>query len=382
MPHKDNRHTYGTRTVKRRSGFARVLDAVVLVITVVLALLLLCAYVSRYVNPNSSWFFAFAGLGAPILYMVNVVLALYWIIRWNVIAFVPITVLLLGVGWVSLFFKPTLSKHYAGDAAKTTVVMSYNVAGFLGTKKLGGPDRALDSIAALIANVKPDILCIQEFQCRTAAKKILIDSLLGLPYNRINFQIPNSSRGGWGTAIYSRYPIIDSGDVDFGRSTNSAMWVDLVVGADTVRVFNCHLQTTSVSQSDREYIDNQEFLNEDNSAKRVRRIASKLRRNFRKRAEQVDSLAPVIRQSPYKVIVCGDFNDTPMSYAYHSIRGNLVDAFVENGSGIPNTYRGLFNLFRIDYILHSKSIKAVSYSTPEVEYSDHKSVVAGFDFAP
>lgn len=380
MPHKDYRYTYGVRKVKRRSGLRRILDAIVLVITVVLALLLLCAYISRYVNPNTAWFFAFAGLGTPILYMINVVLALYWIIRWKVFAFIPIIVILLGVGWISLFFRPVLSKKYSGNTAKTTVVMSYNVAGFLGNEESGGPQTALDSIVALITTVNPDILCIQEFQCRTTEKKTILDSLLGLPYSHVNFKIPNSSGGGWGTAVYSRHRIVDSGNVDFGRSTNSAMWVDLVVDADTVRVFNCHLQTTAVDKSDREYVDNQEYLGDDNREERVRSIASKLRRNFRKRAVQVDTLAPMVRQSPYKVIVCGDFNDTPMSYVYRTLRGDLADTFVEKGSGVPNTYKGLFNIFRIDYILHSKSIKTVSHTTLEGKYSDHKPVVARFDF--
>lgn len=380
MPYKENRFTYGRRTVRRRSGFTRILDAAAQVITAIFALLLLCAYVSRYVDPNTAWFFAFAGLAAPILYTANLALALYWIIRWKACAFVPIAVLLLGTGWISLFFRPTFSKQYSNAAAKTTVVMSYNVVGFLGA---GEPNAAaLDSIIGLIADEKPDILCIQEFQCRTAEKKTVLDSLIGLPYNRVNFQIPNSHGGGWGTAIYSRFRIIDSGNIDFGRSTNSAMWADLVAGTDTVRVFNCHLQTTAVDKSDREYVDNQEYLSDDNREERVRSIASKLRLNFRKRAAQADTLAPLIRQSPYKVIVCGDFNDTPMSYAYHTICGDLSDSFVEKGRGIPNTYKGLFNLFRIDYILHSGSIKTVSYSTPESEYSDHKAVVSRIDLAP
>lgn len=361
------------------SGLLKIFDFAVFLLTIVAALLLLCAYISRYVNPNDAWLFAFAGLGAPILYVVNIIFALYWTIRWKRYAFLPLAVVLMGAGWISLFFQPTLRQRYPGAEPKAQVVMSYNVAGFL-TEKNGRVVSALDSVAASVARAKPDILCIQEFQCNSAELKPRLDSLIGLPHDRVNYKVPNAAGGGWGLAIYSNYRIIRSGVVDFERSTNSALWADLLVRGDTVRVFNCHLQTTSVNRSDREYLTEQEFMADDSTREeRVRSILGKLRRNFRIRAAQVDSLAPMIHRSPHPVIVCGDFNDTPMSYAYRTMRGDLADAFVEKGTGMPNTYQGLFNLFRIDYILHSREIAAVGYHSPPGEYSDHKAVIARLD---
>ncbi len=353
----------------------KIFDFAVFLLTVVAALLLVCAYVSRYVNPNDVWFFAFAGLGAPILYVINIVFALYWVIRWKRYVFLPLAVVLTGAGWIPLFFRPTLRQQYPGTEPKAQVVMSYNVAGFL-TERNGRMVSALDSVAASVARAKPDILCIQEFQCNNAGLKPHLDSLIGLPYDRVNYKVSNASGGGWGLAIYSNYRIIRSGTVDFGESTNSALWADLLARGDTVRVFNCHLQTTSVDQSDREYLTEQEFMADSTREERVRSIAGKLRRNFRIRAAQVDSLAPMIHSSPHPVIVCGDFNDTPMSYAYRTMRGDLADAFVEKGTGVPSTYQGLFNLFRIDYIFHSRGITTVGYHSPPGDYSDHKAVIA------
>ena len=362
-----------------RGGWNRLLkifDFAVFLLTAVAALSLLCAYVSRYVSPNDVWFFAFAGLAAPILYVINIMLALYWVVRWKRYALLPLAVVLIGAGWISLFFRPTFRQSYPGAEPVAQVVMSYNVAGFLNGQN-GRVVSALDSVATFVARENPDILCIQEFQCNSAETKPHIDSLIGLPFNRVNYKVANAVGGGWGLAIYSNYRIISSGTVDFERSTNSALWADLLVRGDTVRVFNCHLQTTSVDQSDREYLTEQEFMDDDGTREdRVRSIAGKLRRNFRIRAAQVDSLAPLIRYSPHSVIVCGDFNDTPMSYAYRTIRGDLADAFVEKGTGIPSTYQGLFNLFRIDYILHSREITTVGYDSPSNEYSDHKAVIA------
>lgn len=380
MSRRKDRYSYTKQARRHVNPLLRLCDTVLFVITLLSAGALVCAYVSRYVNPNDVWFFAFMGMAAPILYLLNLLLALYWIVRWKPFAFLPIAVLVAGAGWVSLFFKPTLSKHQPDERSKTTVVMSYNVAGFLSDPQLGPTVSTLDSTAAFIRQTDPDILCIQEFQSNSTAHKPRIDSLIGLPYNRINVKVPNSNGGGWGLAIYSRYRIVESGSIDFEHTTNSALWADIALKNDTLRVFNCHLQTTSVKQADLEYIMRQEYLGDDaDNGGRVKSIAARLRNNFRIRANQADSLAAIIGSSPYKVVVCGDFNDTPMSYAYRTIRGDLADSFAERGSGIPNTYKGLFNLFRIDYILHSPTIETASYDTPENQYSDHKPVVAGLD---
>jgi len=71
------------------------------------------------------------------------------------------------------------------------------------------------------------------------------------------------------------------------------------------------------------------------------------------------------------VIVCGDFNDTPVSYAYRKVRGNLKDAFIESGWGTSNTYNGELPSFRIDYILCDHKFTAQNYHRDRVYYSDH-----------
>lgn len=368
---------YGSRTGKKGRG-TTLLDIVVLIVTVIAAGMLLSAYLARYINPETNWVFAFAGLAAPLLFVVNIILALYWIVRWKYFVVIPAVVVLAGAGYLPLFFRPTLSKHYEGETKGTLVVMTYNVMGFLYEEEEGRMVTSIDSIGQIVSAHKPDILCMQEFQARSADQKHRIDSTLGMPYNRVKYKKENSRGGGWGLAVYSNYPITGSGIMDFPESNNSAMWVDVVVHGDTLRVFNNHLQTTSVNTSDREFIQNQEFLlPTPEREERVRGIASKLRRNYRIRAHQADTLAPVIHDSPHRLIVCGDFNDTPLSYVYFRIRGRLADTFAEKGHGInSNTFRGLYNLFRIDYILHSRDIKALQYDAPASEFSDHKAVVA------
>lgn len=370
---------YGSRYGggSRRSSFT-VLDIIMLALTLIASGTLFCSYLARYVSPETNWVFAFAGLAAPILIVVNIVFCLYWVIRWKYFVLVPAIMVIAGSGYLSLFFKPTLSKHYQGEAKGTVVVMTYNVMGFIYDDPDGTRKSSIDSIAAIVTEHAPDILCLQEFQATDTHRKHLLDSLLGLKYNAVKYKTTNSWGGGWGLALYTNYPIADTGGMDFPDSRNSSMWADLIIGGDTVRVFNNHLQTTSVNSSDREFIENQEFLVPSSDRdKRVRGIASKLRHNYRIRAQQADTLAPLIHSSPHKLIVCGDFNDTPLSYVYFRIRGKLADTFAEKGHGVDShTFRGLFNLFRIDYILHSRQFKALQYDAPSSEFSDHKAVVA------
>ena len=378
------RRNYGDYGRKDRGAESRrrgmnLLDYVLLIATVICAAVLLLAYLARYVNPNDVWIFAFLGLAAPVFYIVNVVLLLYWVLRWRAYAFIPLAVLLTGIGGISSFFRPVLSKRYVepSDEAALTVV-SYNVMGFLSREDPRHVSNMRETVS-FIDSLAPDLLFIQEYQSTPKAPAREIDSLLGaLPYRVVNYKVSGTPGHGWGLAIYSRYPVVRSGHVDFEHSTNSSLWADVAVRkGDTLRLFNNHLQTTSINSSDRDFITTPEFMQSDSETKkeRVRNIVHKLRENYKIRARQADSLAPLIASSPYPVIVCGDFNDTPMSYAYHTIRGGLSDAFSEKGHGMTNTYRGFFNLFRIDYVLHSSELETLSYSTPPSDRSDHNPVL-------
>lgn len=374
----DRYGTYG-REKRRHRGWrvGSLFNLVMVIATIVFALMLVAAFFAKYVDPADSWLFPFAGLGAPIIYMVNIAVMLFWVIKWRLWVLIPIAVLVLGMSDVKLFFRPANnSRVEAFDGQKFTLV-TYNVMGFIKDSS-GGLVSSLDEAAGLIKSLKPDILCMQEFQTTNLNTKAKIDSLLGLRYNKILYTLPNSRGEGWGIAIYSRYPIVAWGFLEYPGSVNSSMWADIRLNGDTLRVFNNHLQSTSVSKQDRAYIDGQEYLNSNGREEKVRSIAGKLWGGFKKRAAQADSLAVAIGLSPYEAIVCGDFNDTPISYVYTTIRGDMNDAFVAKGKGMPNTFNGLFNMFRIDYVLYSEKFKALSYESPEVEYSDHKPVVVTF----
>lgn len=369
--------TYGSEKRGRGRKIGSLFNFIMVAVTVFFAILLVSAFFAKYVDPADAWFFAFAGLAAPLIFLANIALMLFWIVKWRLLVLIPLAALLLSLGEVKLFFRPAKNGAPEEHDGQKITFVTYNVMGFM-KESADGLDASLDETAMFIHGLKPDILCIQEYQTTRLNPKTKIDSVLNLRYDRVHYKKPNSYGGGWGLAVYSKYPIVASGTIDYPQSTNSSMWVDVRVNGDTIRIFNNHLQTTSVNKEDRAYIDSQEYLHSEGREEKVRSIAGKLLRGFARRARQADSLAVAIGSSPYDVIVCGDFNDTPMSYVYTTIRGDLLDAFVEKGKGMPNTYNGLFNMFRIDYVIYSPGLKVLSYDSPDVDYSDHKPVVVRF----
>ena len=144
---------------------------------------------------------------------------------------------------------------------------------------------------------------------------------------------------------------------------------------DTLRVYNNHMQSTQVNESDREYLSGTGLSADSLGDERLKDILRKLGRNFRVRAAQADSIAGIIHDGTPRVIVCGDFNDTPMSYTYRQLRGDLKDAFCEKGRGIIFTYRGLLGVFRIDYLFHSNDLATVGYDSEQPQWSDHNPVL-------
>ena len=214
-------------------------------------------------------------------------------------------------------------------------------------------ERQLDSIVKIIKAVNPDILCLQEMGFSDIADSLL-EPLKPMPHSL--------SRVNLSPAIYSRYPIIKASRMD---TLKNFVWADIVIkkdknNEDTIRVFNNHLHSTAIRRDDSNYIENHEYLEGDSLGK-VHSMVKRLTENNRVRAEQADTLAALVAASPYPVIVCGDFNDTPVSYTYRTVARKLNDPYRKVGRGYSHTYRGFFDMLRIDYIFYSDEFEALSY---------------------
>ncbi|HWY12591.1 MAG TPA: endonuclease/exonuclease/phosphatase family protein, partial [Bacteroidia bacterium] len=205
-------------------------------------------------------------------------------------------------------------------------------------------------------------------------------SVINTKYYHTEYTTTREKQDYFGIATFSKYPIINKGKIVFNtRSNNICIYTDVLIEKDTVRVYNMHLQSISFTIKDYAFVDDlQDGDDAKDELENSKNILRRLKRAFVKRAEQAEKVSVSIKNCRYKIILCGDFNDTPASYAYNSISNNLKDAFIEKGNGFGRTYVGKFPSFRIDYILHSKDIKCTKFSRSEETFTDHYPITAYF----
>lgn len=339
--------------------------------------LLLC-YLNPYVSPAKFWPLSFLGLAYPAIYVFNIFFLLYWLLRKSKLLLFSAVALFIGFFHFNTIYQFRWNDKVSVDTQNGIKVMSFNVRLF-DLYNWSKNKATRQSIFEFINKEKPDIIAFQEFYADDDNEFINVDSLkkiLHFPFNDYEFTLTLRNKHHWGIATYSKFKIIGSGHVNFRlKSNNVCIYSDMLINKDTVRVYNMHLQSIQLKKEDYKFID---ALGKDSvevdEYKGSRKIAGRLKRAFIKRAEQVDSVAKSINNSPFPVIVCGDFNDTPASYTYQTMTDQLTDAFTEAGKGWGKTYIGIFPSYRIDYILHSKQFEAFEYVTHQEKLSDHYAI--------
>ena len=326
---------------------------------------LLLAYLAPFVPPDSFWPLAFAGLAYPYIVFINLLFVLIWALFRSKKILLSLVFLL--VGYVH-FTNTYQVVPPAKSKTEGITVLSYNVHSFRVDQRahrLNNP-KILDYIKSTGA----EIICLQEaieFKDGKLSPQGITEALPQINY----FQVV--SQGNYSDMVtFSKYPIINKGEIKFPRSAILVLFADIKISnSHIIRVYNCHLQSYSIDPDDHLVLDSLKSGISNHQIKEARKVSYKLRNGFILRAYQVRKLAEHIAKSPYPVVVCGDFNDTPVSYAYRKVRGNLRDAFVESGWGSSNTYNGLLPSFRIDYILSDKNFVPLNYKRDMVYFSDH-----------
>ena len=260
--------------------------------------------------------------------------------------------------------------------------MSYNVRLFdiYEWNRKDNPEDYNKDIIKFIADQKPEILCIQEYYTGSRHQISYNDSILqksDLKYSSVE-RIKNRDRIlPFGLATFSKYPIINSFRKEFSNSTiNFCLVTDIVIGNDTVRVINTHLESIKFGKEDYDFVNELANNNLNNNiTDNSKAILAKMARAYRKRAPQADELSEFISQSPYRVIVLADLNDTPVSYTYQKLTNTMNDAFARAGSGLGYTYSNFLAL-RLDYIFLDKTINCNDYRIVRQTFSDHYPVIA------
>ncbi|OBQ55932.1 endonuclease/exonuclease/phosphatase family protein [Tamlana sp. s12] len=329
------------------------INKIIYFINVIFAVLLLSSFILPYLPPKTFAVLAVLNLGVSFLIGINFLFVLYWLIKLKRQCFMSMIILLLGYFlYGSLYrFSSTTEVESPGNIK----IMNYNVRLF-DLYDWIPEDNTSDNIVAFIKKESPDIICIEEFHPR----ENLDFSFYDYQYKKIA-----GKKVKHGQAIFSKFPIINSGSLGFPNTSNNAIFADVVKGVDTFRVYNVHLESMHINTQ----VDS---LRKETSEKLLKRVGT----SFKMQQSQAELILEHQKQCHYKVVICGDFNNTAFSYVYRTIKGDLNDTFDVAGNGFGRSYDFRFFPIRIDFILTDKAFKINGFKNYDVHYSDHYPIMA------
>jgi len=332
--------------MKKKSFF----NTLLFLLNSLFAVVLLLSFLLPYISPKSFSLFAVISLFVPILFIANLLFLFYWLLKLKRQIFVSAIVLITGWFTSSPFYKFSNTKNILKDDLR---VMSFNVKmfnyyGWNSDKELA--KKTVD----FIHKKSPDILAIQEFYDSP-------DIAILYPYQFIKTKSKNNK---FGQAIYSKYPIINSGSLNFINSANNIIYADILKQKDTIRVYNIHLESLKINP-------NKDYFGEEDNEKLIGRLQT----TFKKQAKQTEQFLAHEKSWKGKEIILGDFNNTAYSWGYRKIKSNKKDAFIEAGEGFGKTFNYPFPM-RIDFILTSTDIEINQFTAFDEKYSDHFPILA------
>lgn len=340
---------------------------VLIYINILLVLTTLFALLARTIDPNDFWPVAFLGLLFPYLIIANILFICLWAIYH--VQYVWGSIILLIICWNAIGGYLQFNFPEKGDHPGTIDVMSYNINNGINSynktrsKRKKEKDNQLKTYFSSLDRV-PDILLLQEVG--PIAKNILNESFPKHKSHQIDKR---------GTAIYSIYPILQSGEIDFGTNVNSCMWADLLIYDDTLRVYSVHLKSNEITSATAKIVK-EGNIQDEKTWSSIKWILSKYKDNNQTRSGQVQLIKEHIKKSPHPVILGSDLNDPPQSFTYAQLTEVLSDSYRSKGLGLGTSFGGQIPLLRIDYIMVSSEISILDQKVEKFKFSDHFPITA------
>lgn len=317
---------------------------------------LVLAYISPFINPEITGLFAIFGLGYPFILVVNIMFLVFWLLFKRKYIWLPLLGLLLG------FFpiRRTIAVKLDDKKADGLSVMTYNI----GKTRIDfhykkSKRKKIDRFKKFLSDTSPDIICVQErFPYHYDYYKEIFDGYSVFPDYKL------------GTCIYTKLPIVNSGNIPFNTQYHNGTWADIKVGKDTCRFYSVHLSSNRVPN----LTDNVKEIWEESKY-----ILNKYNEHAQQRVSQLQQVLDHAQQSPHPVVINGDFNDVPQSYIYSMIDAKYEDAFLSSGLGLAQTFKSRFLGLRIDYTFTDKDVKVLDQQILDTPISDHLPVVTTLD---
>lgn len=327
-----------------------VLQSLILALNILAILAMVLVGYSDRIDPRQHALLAAMGLGMPIVMAVNVGFLIFWLFFKRKFALVALAGFLVCWGPARRYCPVNIPDDPPKDAIK---VLSFNVFMF---NPWDLQKDEMNPIVEYIMNSGADIVCLQEagYDLKNRGK---IDSLLSTVYqysDTVSKKGPTSDV----LALYSHFPILKRERIKYESKGNLSAAYILNINGEQVLLVNNHLETMGLSLEDKDKFRNMVHGNieADSTKLESRLLLGKLALGERKRAPQADSVAAFVdryRKKGMSVIVCGDFNDSPISYAHRRVSSGLTDCYVASGNGPGWSYHKSAIRVRIDNIMCS-----------------------------
>lgn len=326
------------------------------------ACLLLCAY-SPYFSPVEHPVLACAGLCLPFFGVVNLLLFFFWLLVKR--KYIVFPLLFFIAGGKALWTYSPFNLTQSVEGVNPVKFMTYNTMGMRTEKDEEG--NPTNPILEYLKTSDADIVCLQEYPVHDRR----IRKGLGGVYPYIKTLGINEN---YGLACLSKFPILSVKRVPYVSENNGSMLLRIKMEKDTLALICNHLESNKLNSQDKEmYKELLKSPDEQKMKKDGKYLLHKLADAVAIRAIQADSVARAIEKNRCRyMIVCGDFNDSPVSYTHRVISRNLQDAYVEAGFGPGFSYNQNFLYFRIDHILATEAFKVLKCKVDRsITASDH-----------
>jgi len=360
---------FGKAIIKWLMLFSNILVALILIITLF----------GSSISPEKLIFPAYFSLGFPLVVVVNIAFVVFWLIVRNWYFLISLSLLLLSASQLNDTFPIHVGEREKVIATHPLRILTYNT--MMSGKLKKHTDKKPNMVIQYVLDADADIVCLQEFFTSTNDEYITHEDMIRIfqkyPYNHIQYK-EQIRKKRMGIATFSKYPIVNKKMIEYNSRYNLSIFSDINVDGKLIRLINNHLESNRLTEKDKDMpILLKDKFDAENLTGITLHFSRKLGMAYKLRASQADAVAKVIESSPYKVIVCGDFNDVPPSYAYTKVKGKLNDIFTEIGTGPGWTFNDRWYHFRIDYVLYdSTAFSPIKFQMDKVKYSDHYPIIS------
>lgn len=344
-------------------------------------ILLLLTNFSPIIAPDLFWPISILGLAFPLILGINILFFLGWLLLGRKYLFYSALAIILSYSLVFDHVQLMKSKDSDALSSDTLQIFSFNARNLSNTNISIGDRMIRENILDFVMDQKADFLCFQEFQSYPTrgvySVKDFKQQLEHKYYHKTPYLLENTHEFVDLLVMYSRFPIQDSKDF-YMDGKSYGFWVDINMHGKIYRIFNLHLESNHFNKNDYDIFSDKEVNLNQKKRNQMFLLVQKLKKYSVKRSYQAKTIRTEINNSPYPVIVAGDFNDTPASYTYQHIRGGLIDAFKEKARGYSNTYNGNLPPMRIDFLLFDPQIDIFDYQVLKPDFSDHFPIITKF----